>query len=86
VFAFSDKSYNYLIRYVFEPCLQSVPNIVEGPTKKNMVPATNTAQKTKTPNIYKKRKQFPEFFYFLRDLIAPYTPQIPSIIKTADPR
>jgi hypothetical protein len=51
VFALSDKSYNYLIRYVFEPCLQSVPNIVEGPTKKNMVPATNTAQKTKTPNI-----------------------------------
>jgi hypothetical protein len=51
VFAFSYKAFNYLINYVLEPALQSVPNIVKGPTKKNMVPAKNTAKKTKTPNI-----------------------------------
>jgi len=58
--------------------VQSVPNIICGPAKKNIVPPKKTAKKTKTPIENKPNKQAPLFYFLDIPFIDPVKPAIPS--------
>jgi len=69
---------------VLAPCVQSVPKMTSGPTKKKIVAPKNSMKNTKIPIEYRASRHVPLLYLFFDDLIEPARPATPRSKKTIE--